>query len=209
MLDNNIISFADYLKRKKNRFSIDENFMESLSQEIKDRPEMIEWYSFQNTFNKHKLFLHRLFSENQREDNINPNAAYFLSFTAEQIDENVNKIINALKWLERRYVVVNASKCTFRDMAGQIYGQKPKNTHEAWLIFEDVLYNSNNVLVISNISKSKIASRKSWYARSIIKFNDDAHYKRIKPQSEILLVDDACFLQRSWSELGAYIEIFA
>ncbi len=58
------------------------------------------------------------------------------------------------------------------------------------------------------MSQSKIPTRKSWYARSLIKTNDDAHFRGIKPQSDILFVDYACFLQRSWSELGSYIDIF-
>ncbi len=150
-----------------------------------------------------------MFSENQNIDNINPNAGYFIYFTTEQADNNINKIIDALNWLNRNYIFIDANNCTFKEMARQIYNDKPRGNYEAWKMFEEILLNSNKVLIISNISKSKIASRKSGYVRSIIKFNDDAHIKGLKPQSEILFVDDACFLQRSWSELGPYINIFA
>lgn len=209
MPENKIVSFSDYLKRKNKSLSADADFINKIGEEIKGRPELIEWYGFQNTFNKHKLFLYRLFSENQNEDNINPNAGYFISFTKEQIDDNKNKIIGALNWLNKDYITIDANNCTFKEMASQIYNEKPKGNYEAWKMFEEILLNSSKVLMISEISKSKIASRKSWYARSIIKFNDDAHLKGVKPQSEILFVDDACFLQRSWSELGPYINIYA
>lgn len=61
--------------------------------------------------------------------------------------------------------------------------------------------------MISGISKSKIPSGKADYARSIIKINDDAHFKNIFPKSDIIFVDSAAFLERSWEQLGTYINI--
>ena len=94
-------------------------------------------------------------------------------------------------------------------MAKHLFGTEPNSRSDAWKMFEEVLLGSNKVIVISNISKSKIASRKSGFARMIIKINDDAHLKKIKPESDILFVDSAGFLERSWDELGDYINIFA
>lgn len=209
MPENNIISFAEYLKKRNSSLAVDKNFIASLGEEIKNRPELIEWYGFQNTFHKHKLFLHKLFTDNQRKEGINPNAGFFVSFSEEQINENFKKIEDLLNWLGRSYIVIDANDCTLKNMARQIYGAEARSTHDAWVIFQDILLNSNIVIVIANISKSKISSGKSWHARSVIKINDDAHLKGIKPRSEILFVDYACFLQRSWSELGTYIDIFA
>jgi hypothetical protein len=209
MTENNIISFAEHLKKKNSKFSIDSNFLEMLSEDIKSKPELIEWYNFQNSFNKHKLFLHGLFTANHRIENINPNAGYFVSFTEEHVNQNVNRITNALEWLDRKFVLIDAENCTFKDMAKQIYGIKPKNTHDAWIAFQEFLLKSQDVLIISNISQSKIPSRKSGFARSIIKINDDAHFRGIKPNSDIVFVDTACFLQRYWKDFEIYTNIFS
>ena len=209
MKENNIISFSEYLKKKNSKVSIDSTFIEMLSEDIKNKPELIEWYNFQNSFNKHKLFLHGLFTANHRVENINPNAGYFVSFTEEQITENVRKITHALEWLGRHFVLIDAKDCTFKDMAEQIYGIKPKNTHDAWIAFEDFLLKSQDVMIISNISQSKIPSGKSEIARWLIKTNDDAHLRGIKPNSDIVFVDTACFLQRSWKDFDIYTNTFS
>ncbi len=209
MIDNNVISFAEYLKNKNSKLSVDDDLISSLCEDIKNKPELIEWYRFQNTFHKHKLFLQSLFVANQRNDNINPNAGYFASFSEEQIRNNVKKIANALEWLGREYILLEAKNCTFKNMAKQLHGESPKRMRDAWLMFEETLLRSDKVLIITGISQSKIPSGKSWHARSLIKINDDAHFRGVNPRSEILFIDYACFLQRSWPELGTYLEIFS
>jgi hypothetical protein len=155
-----------------------------------------------------QLFLQSLFIANQQNDAIHPNAGYFASFSEEHIGNNVNKIADALEWLGREYILIEAKNCTFKNMAKQLYGESPKRMHDAWVMFEETLLGSDKVLIISNISQSKIPTRKSWHARSIMKINDDAHFSGVKPRSEILFIDYACFLQRSWPELGTYLEVF-
>jgi len=53
---NNIVSFSDFVKKKRSALTIDAQFLNALSADIKSKPELIEWYNFQNLFNKHKLF---------------------------------------------------------------------------------------------------------------------------------------------------------
>lgn len=209
MDNSNIISFSDYLKKKQSKIIIHKQLFDALSEDIKMRPELIEWFNFQSLFNKHKLFLHSLFTSNHRSNNINPNAGYFVSFTEEQLEENVSRIIEANEWLDRPSILIDAKNCTFKNIAKQLYNTEPNDTLEAWDMFEEILLASNNVIVISNMSKSKVPSRKSSCARTIIKINDDAHFKGIKPKSDILFVDSANFLERSWSHIGIYINIFA
>lgn len=209
MSDGNIISFSEYLKKKKKEILLDKQHFEALGDDIKTRPELILWYNFQNQFNKHKLFLHSLYTSNHQDGNPNPNAGYFICFSEEELQDCINKIIEANEWLERTAVLIDAKNCTFITMAKQLFGTEPNSTLEAWDMFREVLLGSSNVIVISNISKSKISSRKSSFARSIIKINDDAHFKNIKPKSDMLFVDSACFLKRSWGEIGSYLNIFS
>jgi len=205
---DNIISFADYLKKRDKQLRVDPGFIEALGDDIKNRPELLEWFRFQTTFHRHKLFLHSLFTAN-RGVSRNPNARYFLCFTEEHVAHNTTKVMEALQWLDRVPLHIDARDCSFGDMARQLSGDKPSGTRDAWIMFEEILWNSDKVIVVANLSQSKIPSRKSWYGRSLIKINDDAHIKGIRPRSDLVFVDYASFLQRSWSELGPYVDVFA
>ena len=209
MAKKNIVSFSDFVKKKRSELSIDVQFLNELSADIKSKPELIEWYNFQNLFNKHKLFLHALYTSNHRDKNANPNAGYCVTFSEEHFDEHLKKISDANEWLERKTLLVDAKNCTFKKIASQLHGITPRSETEAWKMFHEILLKSRNVVVISGISKSKIPSKKSDYARSIIKINDDAHLRNIFPTSDIVFVDSAAFLERSWRQLGTYIKILA
>ena len=207
MTKNNIVSFSDFVKKKRGEFSIDLQFLNALSADIKTKPELIEWYNFQNLFNKHKLFLHALYTSNHSHKNANPNAGYCVSFTEEHFTDHLDKILEANEWLERQTLLVDAENCTFKKIASQLYGISPKSETEAWKMFYEILLKSHKVVVISGISKSKIPSKKADRARSIIKINDDAHLQNIYPASDIVFVDSAAFLERSWRQLGTYINV--
>ncbi len=205
---DNIISFSDYLKKRNKHLQVAPGFIEALGDDIKNRPELLEWFRFQTTFHRHKLFLHSLFTANRGVSH-NPNAGYFMCFTEEQVAHNTTKVMEALQWLDRVPVLIEAKDRTFGDMAAQIYGDKPGSKRDAWNMFKETLLTSDKVIVIANLSRSKIPSRKSSQAWSLIKINDDAHFDGIKPRSDLVFVDYAAFLQRSWSELGPYIDVFA
>ena len=59
-MSDNIISFTEYLKKRNKPLQIDPGFIEALGDDIKNRPELLEWFRFQTTFHRHKLFLHSL-----------------------------------------------------------------------------------------------------------------------------------------------------
>jgi len=201
-----IISFSDYLKKRDKQLRVDPGFIEALGDDIKNRPELLEWFRFQTTFHRHKLFLHSLFTTNREARN--PNAGYFMCFNEEQVAHNTTKVLEALQWLDRVPVLIDAKDRSFTDMAAKLSGVKPGSKRDAWNMFKEVLL-TDKVIVITNLSRSKISSRKSSQARSLIKINDDAHFDGIKPRSDLVFVDYAAFLQRSWSELGPYMDVFA
>ena len=41
---DNIISFADYLKKRDKQLRVDPGFIEALGDDIKNRPELLEWF---------------------------------------------------------------------------------------------------------------------------------------------------------------------
>ena len=206
---SNIISFEEYLKKKNKHTTIDKSLLEKLSQEIKDNPDLLEWLNCQNLFNKHKLFLSALYTVNHISGDKNPNSGYFIAFEPKAVEHHAEKIREANDWLERNTIFVDANNCTFRQIASQVSGDQPKSNSEAHYIIKSTLHDTDNVLVIANISRSKISSNKSGWARSIIKINDDAHFNNINPNSDILFIDNAVFLERSWEQVGIYLEIFA
>ena len=198
-MSDNIISFTEYLKKRNKRFQVDPGFIEALGDDIKNRPELLEWFRFQTTFHRHKLFLHSLFTANRGEAR-NPNAGYFMCFTEEQIAHNTAKVLEALQWLDRTFIHIDAKDCTFGDMARQLSRVKPGSKRDAWNMVREVLLGSDKVIVLSNLSQSKISSRKSSQARSLIKINDDAHFDGIKPRSDLVFVDcAACSGSGSWN----------
>lgn len=208
-MSDNIVSFEEYLKKKNKQVAIDKSFFEKLSEEIRSNPDLLEWINFQNLFNKHKLFLNSLYTANHVSGDKNPNSGYFIAFEEEVVNHHIDKIKEANKWLGRNSIFVDAKNCVYRKIVEQITGELPKSNSEAYGVIKSVLHDTNNVLVIANISKSKLPSNKSAWARSIIKINDDAHFNGIKPDSDILFVDNAVFLERSWKQMGIYLEIFA
>jgi hypothetical protein len=207
--DNKVVSFSDYLNKREIKNTLDVNWFNTLADDIKKKPELIAWYNFQSFFNKHKLFLHALYTSNHKNENENPNAGYFVAFTESQVEEHVNKIVSANEWLDRKTIFIDAKDNSLRDIASNLYDVRPKSNHEAWEMFSDILTKTNNVVVISNISRSKLSSMKSGFARSIIKINDDAHFENCYPKSDILFIDSAVFLEKAWDEIGYYLNIFA
>jgi hypothetical protein len=79
----------------------------------------------------------------------------------------------------------------------------------AYQAIEELLLKTDNVLVINEFSKSKSKLDKGYALRDILKIVDDAHFKKIKPASDIVIIDYANFLQRSWTELSVYIRIIS
>lgn len=131
MTNNNIVSSSDFLKKKRFDFTIDVEFLNALSADIKSKPELIEWYNFQNLFNKHKLFLHALYTSNHSGKKANPNAGYCVAFSEEHFDDHLTKISEANEWLDRKTLLVNAEDCTFKQIATQLFGIAPKSETDA------------------------------------------------------------------------------
>jgi hypothetical protein len=66
---------------------------------------------------------------------------------------------------------------------------------------------TDHVLVFNGLSKSRINRNKADLTRSIIKINDDAHFKNINPRSDLVFIDQASFLEKNFKQLKIYIDI--
>ena len=67
MEERKIISFEEYRKRKAGNSFKEDPLSEVFKKDLREQKELLEWYSFHEAFNKHKLFLHLLFRENRQK----------------------------------------------------------------------------------------------------------------------------------------------
>nr|VFK66640.1 MAG: hypothetical protein BECKUNK1418G_GA0071005_110113 [Candidatus Kentron sp. UNK]VFK72131.1 MAG: hypothetical protein BECKUNK1418H_GA0071006_109714 [Candidatus Kentron sp. UNK] len=209
-MDNkNIISFEEYRKRKLGSSYKEDTLSDLFKKDLREQDDLIEWYQFHKRLNKHKLFAHCLFSSNHQEGNRNPNSGFLVANNKEQLEEHTSLIVEAVKWENRQLVLIEAENKTYRQMGQELCGLPLKANYDAHKEFEALLLTTDKVLIIQELSKSKIKSSKDSYARSLIKTLDDAHFKDVYPKSDLIFIDYGDFLFKSWQSIGPYLEILA
>lgn len=209
MYKNKIISFEDYRKQKAGSGYKEDALTAIFKKDLREQTELLNWYLFHRDFNKYKLFVHCLFYKNHRMKNPNPNSGYVIAFREDQIQEHTSSLIKAIEWEGRDHVLIPAAGRTYRQLGEVLQGYPPQTTQQAHEFFKDALLQSNNVIIIQELSRSRISGRKADYARSLIKILDDAHFDSILPSSDLIFVDYGDFLHKSWSSIGTYLDILA
>lgn len=119
LMSDNIFSFEEYREKKLGRQRRESPLDELFRKDLREQRDLLDWYSFHNIFNKHKLFVHTLFLENHAADRKNPNSGYVVCYNDEQLEINTKKVAEAIEWQGRNPVIVNATDKTFRQV-GQI-----------------------------------------------------------------------------------------
>jgi hypothetical protein len=204
--EDNIISFEEYRKRYENQ-QASNALSDVLTTDFREQNDLLSWLSFHRSFNKYKLFVHLLFRHNHYLNYPNPQIGYLIGYTPEHIKGNIDFLLDALRWESRQYILIKAAGCTFAELAEQLCDYQIHSQEKAYAEFKQTILTKNKVIVIQEISKCKIRSNKSHLARTIIKLLDDAHFDGISPQSDIIFVDYADFLQKSWQDIGIYLDI--
>lgn len=133
----------------------------------------------------------------------NPNSIYLAGFTANHLDALEEEVLGGLE--------CNHKLCLFIDMKDQpesylyekIIGKKHPRSEWAKRA-DEKLYNTDQVLIIKALSKSKIKHSEGTF-RDLIKALDDAHVKNIHPKTDIVFIDYASFLEKHYEEIGAYL----
>jgi hypothetical protein len=207
--DVKIISFEDYRKQNAGSSYREDALSAIFKKDLREQTDLLSWYLFHRNFNKFKLFVHCLFSENHQKQNPNPNSGYVIAFREDQIEERVTALIEAIKWEKRDYVLIQAAGRTYRQFGEFLRGYLPNTNQEAHEFFKDDLLRSDKVIIIQELSRSRISGRKADYARSLIKILDDAHFDGIHPTSDLIFVDYGDFLHKSWSSIGTYLDVLA
>ncbi|MCC5911355.1 MAG: hypothetical protein JJT76_13040 [Clostridiaceae bacterium] len=208
ILDNNAISFQEYLEKKYGKGANRDILSGVLTKDLREQADFINWYLLHNNINKHKLFVHALFHENHSVQYKNPNSGYVIYYSDEHLESSSNDIVKALEWMGRDYILIDAANKTFKQLEEYLLPFHSRTKYEVFKEFENMLLNSDKVLILKNISKlkgSKDAKIKN--ARSFIKVLDDAHFKNITPKADIIFIDTARFLEDAWDNIGIYLNI--
>jgi hypothetical protein len=154
-------------------------------------------------------FLRELFTENHIARNgKNPQTAFLVAWQDHQLDRLAELAQHASTRLGRKSVLVDAADKRPRSFYNDIVGAQARSANEAAHIVADMLYNDDVVVIIKAISKLNDTG-KSRQARWIAKVIDDAHFDRVHPKADIVFVDYASFLEKSYRVLGPYVRVFA
>lgn len=208
MDDNKIISFED--RKQKAGIHYKEDALSGIfKKDLREQTDLLKWYLFHRNVNKYKLFVHCLFYENHKIKSKNPNSGFVIAFGEDEVDQHISSLIDAIKWEARDYILLPAAGRTYRQLGEILRGYPLRTAEDAHEAFRDVLLNSDKVLIIRELSRSRVRGRKADYAESLIKILDDAHFDEIVPSSDLIFIDYGDFLQNSWSSIGAYLDILA
>jgi hypothetical protein len=154
-------------------------------------------------------FLRELFTENHVGRNgKNPQAAFLVGWEDHQLDRLAELAQHASTRLGRKPVLVDAAHKTPLSFYSDIAGAEFRSANEAAGIVAAMLYHDDIVLIVKAISRLNDAG-KSRQARWIAKVIDDAHFDHVHPKADIIFVDCASFLEKSYRVLGPYVRVLA
>jgi hypothetical protein len=196
------ISFESFRQK-----SFIDKLLAKTSKDIKLQERLHEIYNL-NSVNNYKLFLCSLFYENHEIlQGKNPRGGFLIGFDSDRINGLISEVINTLKSLGREYILIDANGKTFHQSIQHISGRKKDPLYNPFKDLKEILLNSNKVVIFKEISKCKSRINKLTLVRSIVKTIDDSHCEDRKPLSDILFVDYADCLQKSWKHISSYVKV--
>lgn len=125
-------------------------------------------------------------------------------FTQKDLDRGEQILKDLLK--ERRYAFIDATNKTGTQIIKEIVGGS-EGGWELWEVLKKTLLREEIIVVLKNISRSKISNKaEGGLVRSIFKTIDDAHIiEKITPKSALVLLDFASFIEKLYEGMSVYI----
>lgn len=217
-MTNGIIDFMKHYEDKITKHEKKENYryrkiFKEISNKLKQSKEEIERVIELLSFAKYSLFLNCLFYNNHNTTN-DIKTGFLIGFEEDHLNQIENNICNVLKKLNRPYIVVNAKNKTFIKIYGDMATSYFKSREEAHYEVDSQFNISNKVFIIREFSGAKIDSKGSSILglikmREKTEFINDTHFKRVHPDSDLIFIDYANFLQKVWDKIGYYLSISA
>jgi hypothetical protein len=109
---NNIVSFEQYRRNKLGQAYQRDALSDLFEQDLREQTDLLMWYMFHQTFNKHKLFVHTLLYQN-RQSNKNPNAGFVVCYQKAQLSQHSEAVAAAVEWERRSPQIIQAAGQTF------------------------------------------------------------------------------------------------
>ena len=141
----------------------------------------------------------------------NPNILFLYDFTQEGID-NAAKILRDL-FCFKKYIIVDAAGSRTDNQLLQKIVHKKGQSRELWAQIEKMMRDDEIILIIKNISLSRISKSGLWIL-DIFKIMDDAwEIKRIgdkvvtehkMPKSSLIVLDFPSYLEKNMENFGYY-----
>ncbi|MEW5994143.1 MAG: hypothetical protein AB1744_07080 [Candidatus Zixiibacteriota bacterium] len=150
--------------------------------------------------------------ERNRLSASNPDGIFFFGFDDRHLEEFRGVVPKVLTQLARPFVMVDCAgktDCQIYREGARALGKDVSDTAGAYIAgraLYDALLHGACTLVLMSLSKGK-GSRKSLFARGLIKLLDDAHFDGVRPMSDVIFIDRASFLDKGWEDIGAYLRL--
>lgn len=136
----------------------------------------------------------------------NPDSIYLAGFTEEHIQHLKDQAIEVITDNKRPVLVVECKGRTWRKAISEAVSLEFKTNTEAYEYLENLQKETNTALLVVELSRCKVRTPQN-YTRSLIKNIDDAHFKGIYPESDLIFVDYASFLEKHWQYIGLYLRV--
>ena len=153
-----------------------------------------------------ELFFRKIFLENAmgREGRYTT-IPFLLGYRPEHLETLENNALLILEKLQKRAVRIDAEGKGYIDLAYEFTGSSHRTNNEAWGAFEKHLIETGVTIFLKNLSKSKIRG-----AGGIVRdlYNSLDHAKDTTT-AEIVLMDNARFLEKEWQWFGEYVKIYS
>jgi hypothetical protein len=176
-----------------------------MTQDPKMKKKLDEFINL-NSANRIKEFLFELFLINHKiKEGKNPLAGFLIEFDSAGLEGLAREVKASLKSLGREYILIDANGKTFIECINQSTGENYRVLHDAFEGLKEILLNSDKVIIFKEFSKCKLPTNKGSMVRSIIKIRDNANSDG--PLSDLLFIDYAEFLQKSWKHVCPYIKV--
>jgi len=153
-----------------------------------------------NYENKYKQFLCETFFLS-KEVFSHPIAGYIIGFGPENIKTIADEVKLVLSELKRKHLFIEAGGKTFIQCVRCHTGKDCVTYSDAFSILDDILLDTESVIVFSEFSKCKIRGDKASLVRSIIKRMEN----KKSAASNLIFIDYARFYQESINLLGPYL----
>jgi hypothetical protein len=153
-----------------------------------------------------ELFFRKIFLENAqgREDRYTA-IPFLLGYKPEHLETLEYNALLILANLQKKTVQIDAKGKGYIDLAREFTGGSYRTNYEAWNAFEKRLIDTDVTILLKNLSKSKIRGA-GGLVRDLYNSLDQA---KDSTTAEIVLMDNARFLENEWLWFGEYVKIYS